>query len=153
VTVGRDREQVAFESELYAELRPLMFSIAHRMLGSVSEADDVVQEAFLRFHQALTRETSNCDAFVVIVAGGPTNVNSVCPGGYDPPELPERTTTCATAPAVPGVPLQAYVSPLADVNLAPPLEQLAPAGSTALVTLTPSCPFVPFAPSEPLSPC
>jgi RNA polymerase sigma-70 factor, ECF subfamily len=58
VTVGRDREQVAFESELYAELRPLMFSIAYRMLGSVSEADDVVQEASLRFHQALMQETS-----------------------------------------------------------------------------------------------
>jgi RNA polymerase sigma-70 factor, ECF subfamily len=58
VTVGRDREQVAFESELYAELRPLMFSIAYRMLGSVSEADDVVQEAFLRLHQAVMRETS-----------------------------------------------------------------------------------------------
>jgi RNA polymerase sigma-70 factor (ECF subfamily) len=54
----RDREQVAFEGEVYAELRPLMFSIAYRMLGSVSEADDVVQEAFLRFHQALQRETS-----------------------------------------------------------------------------------------------
>jgi RNA polymerase sigma-70 factor, ECF subfamily len=53
-----DREQVAFDSELYAELRPLMFSIAYRMLGSVSEADDVVQEAFLRFHEALMRETS-----------------------------------------------------------------------------------------------
>ena len=58
MTVGRDREQVAFESEVYAELRPLMFSIAYRMLGSVSEADDVVQEAFLRFHEALMRETS-----------------------------------------------------------------------------------------------
>jgi RNA polymerase sigma-70 factor, ECF subfamily len=53
-----DRELVAFESEVYAELRPLMFSIAYRMLGSVSEADDVVQEAFLRFHQALMRETN-----------------------------------------------------------------------------------------------
>jgi RNA polymerase sigma-70 factor, ECF subfamily len=58
VTVGKDREQVAFESEVYAELRPMMVSIAYRMLGSVSEADDVVQEAFLRFHQALMRETS-----------------------------------------------------------------------------------------------
>jgi len=34
------------------EFRPLLFSIAYRMLGSVAEAEDVVQEAFLRFHRA-----------------------------------------------------------------------------------------------------
>lgn len=33
-------------------LRPLMFSIAYRMLGSVTEAEDVVQEAFLRLHRS-----------------------------------------------------------------------------------------------------
>jgi RNA polymerase sigma-70 factor (ECF subfamily) len=37
--------------ELFEELRPLMFAIAYRMLGSVSDAEDVVQEAFLRFHR------------------------------------------------------------------------------------------------------
>jgi RNA polymerase sigma-70 factor (ECF subfamily) len=36
----------------YEELRPLLFSIAYRMVGSVSEAEDVVQEAFLRYHRA-----------------------------------------------------------------------------------------------------
>ena len=36
-------------SELYEGLRPLMFSIAYRMVGSVSEAEDITQEAFLRF--------------------------------------------------------------------------------------------------------
>ena len=37
---------------MYEELRPLLFSIAYRMVGSVSEAEDIVQEAFLRFHRA-----------------------------------------------------------------------------------------------------
>jgi RNA polymerase sigma factor (sigma-70 family) len=38
---------------LLDELRPAAFAIAYRMLGSVSEAEDVVQEALLRVHQAL----------------------------------------------------------------------------------------------------
>jgi RNA polymerase sigma-70 factor (ECF subfamily) len=32
----------------YTEYRPLMFSIAYRMTGSVSDAEDIVQEVFLR---------------------------------------------------------------------------------------------------------
>ncbi|MEU3963647.1 RNA polymerase sigma-70 factor [Streptomyces buecherae] len=35
--------------EEFEELRPLLFSIAYRILGSVSEAEDTVQEAWLRF--------------------------------------------------------------------------------------------------------
>ena len=38
-------------NDLYEELRPLLFSIAYRMVSSVSEAEDIVQEAFLRFHR------------------------------------------------------------------------------------------------------
>lgn len=34
------------------ELRPYLFAIAYRMLGSVAEAEDVVQEAFLRYEEA-----------------------------------------------------------------------------------------------------
>jgi RNA polymerase sigma-70 factor (ECF subfamily) len=40
-------------AETYEHLRPLLFSIAYRMLGSVAEAEDVVQEAFVRYHGAL----------------------------------------------------------------------------------------------------
>jgi RNA polymerase sigma-70 factor, ECF subfamily len=37
----------------FEELRPLLFSIAYRMLGTVSEAEDVVQDAYLRHQRAL----------------------------------------------------------------------------------------------------
>ena len=38
--------------ETQEELRPYLFSIAYRMLGSVADAEDVVQEAFLRYQEA-----------------------------------------------------------------------------------------------------
>jgi RNA polymerase sigma-70 factor (TIGR02957 family) len=42
--------------ELLEELRPVAFAISYRMLGSVAEAEDVVQEALLRLHDALERD-------------------------------------------------------------------------------------------------
>jgi RNA polymerase sigma-70 factor (TIGR02957 family) len=39
-------------AEEFDELRPSAFAIAYRMLGSVSEAEDVVQEGFLRLYRA-----------------------------------------------------------------------------------------------------
>ncbi|MGY4970357.1 RNA polymerase sigma-70 factor [Streptomyces nigrescens] len=44
--------------EEFEELRPLLFSIAYRILGSVSEAEDAVQETWLRFDTSATRPTS-----------------------------------------------------------------------------------------------
>ncbi|WP_053755063.1 RNA polymerase sigma-70 factor [Streptomyces sp. MMG1533] len=44
--------------EEFEELRPLLFSIAYRILGSVSEAEDAVQETWLRFDGSATRPTS-----------------------------------------------------------------------------------------------
>jgi hypothetical protein len=41
------------KGQLFEELRPVGFAVAYRMLGSVSEAEDIVQEAFLRLHQTL----------------------------------------------------------------------------------------------------
>ena len=39
--------------ELLEALRPVSFAVAYRMLGTVSEAEDIVQEALLRLHRAL----------------------------------------------------------------------------------------------------
>jgi len=39
--------------ELLQELRPGAFAIAYRMTGSVSDAEDIVQEGLLRLHRAL----------------------------------------------------------------------------------------------------
>ncbi|MGH3367137.1 MAG: RNA polymerase sigma-70 factor [Nocardioidaceae bacterium] len=41
----------------FESYRPLMFSIAYRMLGSISDAEDVVQDAFLRYQDALRTGT------------------------------------------------------------------------------------------------
>jgi RNA polymerase sigma-70 factor, ECF subfamily len=41
-------------AEAFSDLRRLLFAIAYRMLGSVSEAEDIVQEAFLRYHRVVT---------------------------------------------------------------------------------------------------
>jgi RNA polymerase sigma-70 factor (ECF subfamily) len=47
--------------------RPLMFSIAYRMLGSGSEAEDILQEAFLRYQNMPRREIVSPKAFLSTV--------------------------------------------------------------------------------------
>lgn len=50
-------------------LRPLMFSIAYHMLGSVADAEDVVQEAFLKIHKSAADDVvvDSPDAFATTI--------------------------------------------------------------------------------------
>ena len=45
-------------AEEFDELRPLLFAIAYRILASVSEAEDAVQETWLRYEGSPTQPTS-----------------------------------------------------------------------------------------------
>ncbi len=53
-------------TEDFEELRPLLFAIAYRILGSVSEAEDAVQETWLRY-QASPAQPRSAKAFLSAV--------------------------------------------------------------------------------------
>jgi RNA polymerase sigma-70 factor (TIGR02957 family) len=63
------RSTMTDRERLLDELRPVAFAIAYRMLGSVTEAEDVVQEVLLRVHQALEagEQLASPRAFVATV--------------------------------------------------------------------------------------
>jgi RNA polymerase sigma-70 factor (TIGR02957 family) len=51
----------------FNQLRPRLQGIAYRMLGSLAEAEDVVQDAWLRWHDAVHASVENAEAWLVTV--------------------------------------------------------------------------------------
>jgi RNA polymerase sigma-70 factor (ECF subfamily) len=49
------QQSVDQKAELFSIHRPLLLSIAYRMLGSMAEAEDMVQDAYIRWQQTTTR--------------------------------------------------------------------------------------------------
>jgi len=55
------------EAEIFQTDRPLLFSIAYRMLGSASDAEDVVQDAWLRYRNADREAIRSPKAFATTI--------------------------------------------------------------------------------------
>ena len=56
-------------AERFQEQRPRLRAVAYRMLGSTSEADDAVQEAWIRLSRSNAAEIDNLEAWLVTVVG------------------------------------------------------------------------------------
>ncbi len=61
---GGRADQTADPSAVFGRHRPLLFSIAYGMLGSVMDAEDVVQEAYVRWQRAPTAEVRSPKAYL-----------------------------------------------------------------------------------------
>ena len=58
-----------FLAERFQEHRPRLRAVAYRMLGSLSESDDALQEAWLRASGADTDEVRNFEAWLTTIVG------------------------------------------------------------------------------------
>jgi RNA polymerase sigma-70 factor, ECF subfamily len=68
-------DQQEWLARQFEEQRPHLRAVAYRMLGSLSEADDAVQDAWLQLSRADTREVENLRAWLTtIVARGALNM-------------------------------------------------------------------------------
>lgn len=91
------------DARAFEEQRPLLFGVAYRMLGSATEAEDIVQEAFLRAHAVDPAELRSLRSYLVTI------VTRLCLDQlksahaqreqYIGPWLPEPVPTGAAAPA------------------------------------------------------
>ena len=61
--MNNDEEKV----EVFKQHRPRLFGIAYRMLGTHAESEDILQEVYLKWHQANTDEIETAEAWLVTI--------------------------------------------------------------------------------------
>ena len=54
-------------NSVFEEVRKRLFAVAYRMMGTKADAEDIVQEAYLRWHQANIDEVRSPEAWLVTV--------------------------------------------------------------------------------------
>jgi RNA polymerase sigma-70 factor (ECF subfamily) len=116
---------------VFMEVRPLLFGIAYRMLGSVAEAEDVLQEAWIRWHTTDRTAVRNPQAFLTTattrLALNVLHSARVRRETYTGPWLPEPVDT-STDPT-----LGAERAEALDVAVLVLLERLTPTERAAYV--------------------
>src|SRR5882762_1323620 len=66
---GREQHDadVSIRLATFDQYRSLLFSVAYRMLGSVADSEDMLQETFIRWQQAPDEEIRSPRAFLVTI--------------------------------------------------------------------------------------
>jgi RNA polymerase sigma-70 factor (ECF subfamily) len=59
--------KIPIQLAIFDQYRSLLFSVAYRMLGSVADAEDMLQETFMRWQQARDEEIRSPRAFLVTI--------------------------------------------------------------------------------------
>ncbi|GHO43462.1 RNA polymerase sigma-70 factor [Ktedonospora formicarum] len=59
--------QESLQAEEFQHYRPLLFAVAYRMLGSASEAEDMLQEGYLRYRQAASGEIRSLKSYLTTI--------------------------------------------------------------------------------------
>jgi RNA polymerase sigma-70 factor (ECF subfamily) len=113
-------------TEQFEELRPLLFAIAYRILGSVSDAEDAVQDTWLRWEATTTEPASARSWLSTVVTRIAIDVlrsarvrREAYPGPWfpeplvtDPYQDPERATELADSVSTAALVLLERLSPL-----------------------------------------
>ncbi|MFC5723416.1 RNA polymerase sigma-70 factor [Streptomyces gamaensis] len=124
VTTTRERALTAFE-----EQRPVLTGVAYRMLGRVGDAEDIVQEAWLRWSRAEHGDVRDARGYLVRVttrlALDRLRQDRARREAYVGPWLPEPLVT-DYGPAVPDTAEQAVLADSVSLAVLVVLESLSP---------------------------
>src|SRR5271156_1573551 len=64
---GRDMDQQEWLAQQFEQQRPHLRAVAYRMLGSLTEADDAVQDAWVRASRAGASEVENLGGWLTTI--------------------------------------------------------------------------------------
>jgi DNA-directed RNA polymerase specialized sigma24 family protein len=96
-SMNKDAQVSSDAVDTFMHLRPRLFGVAYRMLGSATEADDVVQDVWLRWQGVDSATVQDPQAFLVTITTR-TAINvlqsaRVRRESYEGPWLPEPVDT------------------------------------------------------------